>query len=248
MLKWGVSHLRRGAGLIEASPLRRVDPRTRLALSLCASVMVMLPLKRLLIFMVGYVIFLAWARLLKEAAWYAWRLRWLLVMLFVVDTIVVDVNLAVIVTLRLLLLTGVLSLFTGVTTPSELRLALEKLRVPYRYAFSLSLAFQSVTLLEEEWRAIREAQATRGALPSLIGGRRAFNLRALSAYARDLVALTAPAIVLTTRRAWATTEAACARGLEAPTRRPYRQLALTWRDWALIIVAAGVCVALFWRW
>ena len=54
-------------------------------------------------------------------------------------------------------------LFVGTTTPSELRLALEWLRVPYRYAFSVSLAFQSVGLLDDEWRAIYEAQRARGA-------------------------------------------------------------------------------------
>ena len=44
----------------------------------------------------------------------------------------------------------VFALFFATTTPAELRLALEWLSVPHRYAFSVSLAFQSVGLLDDE--------------------------------------------------------------------------------------------------
>ena len=80
-----------------------------------------------------------------------------------VDWLLVGLDLAVIVTLRLILLAGAFTIFFATTTPSELRLALEWFRVPYRFAFSLSLAFQSLGLLEDEWRAILEAQRARGA-------------------------------------------------------------------------------------
>jgi energy-coupling factor transporter transmembrane protein EcfT len=214
--------------LVKSSPLRHVDPRTKLVLSLGASLAVMLPLERLGLFMVLYLLLLSWARLLPWAARQVWRLKWLLVALFAVDWLFVGIDLAAIVTLRVILLAGVFTLFVGTTTPDEFRLALERLRVPYRYAFSVSLAFQSVDLLGQEWRAIHEAQQSRGALASGPG------LRRLGLWLRDWVALTVPAIVLTTRRAWAITEAACARGFDAPHRRPYRQLRMRWQDWALV--------------
>jgi energy-coupling factor transporter transmembrane protein EcfT len=218
--------------LVERSPLRSTDPRSKLALCLGASLAVMLPLERLLIFCGLYLLTLIWARLLPVAARQVWRLKWLLLALFVVDWIAVSLDLAVIVTLRVILLTGIFTLVVSTTTPDEFRLALERLRVPYRYAFSLSLAFQSINLLAQEWRAIYEAQRSRGALA---GGTRRFSFRL-----KDWVALTVPAIVLTTRRAWSITEAACARGFDSPHRRPYRQLAMGWLDWALVtgIVAA----------
>ena len=50
--------------LIEDLPLRRVDPRVKLAMGLCASLAVMLPLERLVIFLALYILFLGWARLL----------------------------------------------------------------------------------------------------------------------------------------------------------------------------------------
>ena len=144
--------------LVETSPLRPVDPRTKLALSLSASLAVMLPLTQLAVAILVYIAFMAWARVLKGAARQVWRLKWLLIGLFVIDWLLVSLELAVSITLRLSLLASAFSMFFATTTPAELRLALEWMHVPYRYAFSLSLAFQSLGLLDEEWRTIREAQ------------------------------------------------------------------------------------------
>ena len=243
MIKLGTSGRTRELALVETSPLRRADPRTKLALSLCASLAVMLPLERLAAFMVIYALLLLWARLLPAAARQVWRLKWVLIPLFLVDWLVVDLYLAAIVTLRLILLAGAFALFFATTTPGELRLALEWLRVPYRYAFSLALAFQSVGMLDDEWRAIREAQRSRGAW-----GLRWSGWRNVTAQIRDLVALSVPAIVLTTKRAWAMTEAAYARGFDAPHRRPYRRLAMGRLDWALLASAIAVSlIIVLWR-
>jgi len=232
----------RSLALVENSPLRRVDPRTKLALSLCASLAVMLSLEKLAVFMVLYFVLVLWARLLPEAARQVWRLKWVLLVLFVVDWIFVSLDLALIITLRLILLAGAFSLFFATTTPAELRLALEWMRVPHRYAFSISLAFQSVGLLDDEWRSIREAQQARGAWSQPTGW------RDLMATVRDLVSLAVPAVVMTTKRAWAMTEAAYARGFDSPRRRPYRKLAMGWLDGALLAGAVLVMVTLIlWR-
>jgi energy-coupling factor transport system permease protein len=228
--------------LVETSPLRRVDPRVKLALGLAVSLAVMLPVERLALFMAFYAALLLWARLLPAAARQVWRLKWVLVILFVIDWLVVGPDLAVAVTLRLILLASAFAFFFATTTPGEMRLALEWLRVPYRYAFSVSLAFQSVGLIDDEWRGIREAQQARGAWAPPSGW------RDLLARLRDLVALAVPAVVLTTKRAWAMTEAAYARGFDSPHRRPYRRLVMGWLDWALLAGTAGVIlVLLLWR-
>jgi energy-coupling factor transport system permease protein len=242
MIKLGASGRTRELALVELSPLRRADPRTKLALSLCVSVAVMLPLERLAAFMVIYTALLLWARLLPEAARQVWRLKWVLSLLFLGDWLLVGLDLAVIITLRLILLAGAFALFFATTTPGELRLALEWIRVPYRYAFSLSLAFQSLGLLDEEWRAIREAQRARGAWAPKSGWKNVMER------VRDMVALAVPAIVLTTQRAWAMTEAAYARGFDSPRRRPYRRLVMSHLDWALLAGTAAIIVALLlWR-
>ncbi len=242
MIRLGTAGRTRNLALVEHSPLRRVDPRTKLALSLCASLAVMLSLEKLAVFMGLYLLLLFWARLLPEAARQVWRLKWVLLVLFSVDWIFVSLDLAVIITLRLVLLAGAFSLFFGTTTPGELRLALEWLRLPHRYAFSISLAFQSVGLLDDEWRAIREAQRARGAWSQPTGW------QDLAARVRDLVALTVPAVVLTAKRAWAMTEAAYARGFDSPHRRPFRHLAMGWLDWLLLaITLAAAAILIIWR-
>ena len=215
--------------LVADSPLRLADPRAKLALSICISLAVMLPLERLVAFIILYVLALLWARLLPSAARQAWQLKWLLVIVLIVDWLVVGLDLAIVITLRIVLLSSLMVFLVGTTTSDEFRLALEALHIPYLYAFSLGLAFQSTNLLSDEWRSIQEAQMARGAWQIEKGG-----LRLLAFRLRDLVALTVPAIVLTTRRAWAMTEAAYARGLDAPHRRPYRQLKMRWQDWGLL--------------
>ena len=231
----------RRLALVENSPLRRFDPRAKLALSLCASLMVMLPLERLALFCLIYLLLLAWGRLLRPAAAQVWRMRWILLVLFAVDWWLVGLDLAAIITLRLILLAGVFALLFSTTTITEFRLALERMRLPYRYAFSLGLAFESLSLLDDERRAIREAQKVRGVLLELRGW------RALLRQSRDLVALTVPAVVLTTRRAWAITEAAYARGFDSPRRLSYHVLILQPRDWLLMLDAILLALIFIWR-
>jgi biotin transport system permease protein len=242
MIRLGTTGRTRGLALVEDSPLRRVDPRAKLALSLCASLAVMLSLEKLAVFMALYMLLLLWARLLPEAARQVWRLKWVLTVLFVVDWLFVSLDLAVIITLRLILLAGAFALFFATTTPAELRLALEWLRVPHRYAFSLSLAFQSIGMFDDEWRTIWEALRARGAWSQPTGW------RDVAARVRDLVALAVPAVVLTTKRAWAMTEAAYARGFDSPRRRPYRQLVMGRIDWLLLAGTVAVAaILILWR-
>ena len=228
--------------LVEASPLRRFDARAKLAVSLCASLAVMSPWSHLAVFIVVFAVFLAWARLLPHAARQVWRLKWVLLLLFVFDWLLIGLDLALTISLRLVVLACAFIAFLATTSPSELCLALEQMHVPYRYAFSISLAYQSLELLSQEWRAIREAQRARGIWSPAV------NWRQLVASVRDLVALAVPAIVLTAKRAWAITEAAYARGFDSPHRRPYRQPVMHGRDWLLVSGAAAVAAALLlWR-
>ena len=232
----------RQLALVEDSPLRHADPRTKLFLSLAVSLVVMTSIERLLIFIGVYVFFLLWARLLIPTAQHIWRLKWVLTLLFFFDWWIISLDHAILICLRLILLTGVFALFFSTTNTRELGLALEKLRVPYRYAFSLSLAFQSLGLLDDEWRAIREAQSSRGALPNFS------SFWKFVTNVGDLISLTVPAIVLTTKRAWAITEASYAPGFDSPHRVSYHSLAFTRLDFLLMIGTMILLILLFWRW
>ncbi|PIE79930.1 MAG: hypothetical protein CSA11_10245 [Chloroflexi bacterium] len=240
--KMTMSKQKKRAVLIPNSPLRQIDPRTKLFLSLLLSFTIMLPLSKLLFCLGLFGLLLWWAKLLPATLYQLWRLRFVLLFLFIVDWLLVDLTLAITICLRLILLASTFSLLVCTTTPMEMRLALEWLRLPYRYAFSLSLAFQSIDLLTDEWRGIQEAQVARGiTLPTWAGWRK------LPDQAEQLLALTVPAIILTTKRAWTMTEAAYARGFDAPQRTAYRQLTFTWRDGVLLLlILAVVAVLLVW--
>ncbi|MBE0671710.1 MAG: energy-coupling factor transporter transmembrane protein EcfT [Anaerolineales bacterium] len=228
--------------LVENSPLRSADPRTKLFLSLAISLVVMTSIERLLIFLGVYLLFLVWTRLLSPTVQHVWRLKWLLIFLFAFDWWLISLDHAVLICIRLILLTGVFALFFSTTNTRELGLALEKLHIPYRYAFSLSLAFQSLGLLDDEWRAIREAQSSRGALPD------SSSFWKLVTNVGDLISLTVPAIVLTTKRAWAITEASYARGFDSPHRVSYHTLEFSRLDFLLMAGTTLLLILLFWRW
>jgi energy-coupling factor transporter transmembrane protein EcfT len=227
--------------LMENSPLRRLDPRAKLALSLAASVVVMLTVDRLILFLLCFALLLAWAKLLPLTARQFWRMRWFLLILFLLDWWLIDLNLAILVSLRLILLAGTFSVLVATTTFEEFRVAIERLGIPYRIAFSMGLAFQCLNLLEEEWQAIREAQQARGIQLVRSG------LRETLQRVGDWVALTIPAVVLTTRRAWAVTESAHARGFDSPKRQAYRQLSMRPVDWLVILISFAFPWLLYWR-
>lgn len=227
--------------LVENSPIRSLDPRAKLWICLCASAAVMTPLDRLVLFAVFYVLFVSWARLLKPMLMQIWRLKWILIFLFIIDWLLVDKELAFIIVIRLSILAGVFSLFFSTTTTAELGLALEKIGIPYRYAYSIKLAFQSLGLLQEEWVAIREAQQSRGVYFKPDG------IRDLFRKVGELVALTVPAIVLATRRAWSLTEAAYARGFDSPRRIAYRTIEMKVQDWLFMAAFLIVDILLFVR-
>jgi len=226
--------------LAEGSFLRGADPRTKLALSLAASVAVMLPLAGLAAFSAGYCSLAAAAGLTRHALAQLRRLALLLAVLFAADWAVIGLPFAVLITLRLALLATAFSVFTATTTADELLRALERVGLPPRAAFTFAAAFRSLTLLEEEWRGILEAQRARGILPASGGWRR---------WREGLgsgVSLLVPAVVLATQRAWSLAEAASVRGLESPLRRPCQRLRLARLDYLLLAGAGSMLAGLFW--
>ena len=68
--------------------------------------------------MAGYLILFWWARLLPRAALQVWRIKWVLIILLLVDWWLVDLNLALVVTLRIILLASVFALLFSTTVRS----------------------------------------------------------------------------------------------------------------------------------
>ncbi|MBI9047375.1 MAG: energy-coupling factor transporter transmembrane protein EcfT [Anaerolineaceae bacterium] len=239
-MRLGQSGRMRKITIVEDSPLRILDPRTKLILCLFISLAVMTPLDRLVAFLCGYLVFITWSKLLSIMGQQIWKMKWILIILFFMDWLLVGLGLATLITLRLILMAGVFTLLFSTTTSSELGLALEELGLPYRWAFSINLAFQSVGLLNDEWQTILEAQKVRG---FSIRFKKLKDFNQIS----ELIALTVPAIVLSTRRAWSLTEAAYARGFDSPKRLSYRTLKLTHLDWLYMAAPVSIFFLIFWR-
>jgi energy-coupling factor transporter transmembrane protein EcfT len=225
------------------SPLRRVDARVKLALGLAASAAVMLPLAPLLVAVAAFALLIAVAGLRDAALTPLRRVAPLLALLFVLDWALIGGGFAVLVTARLVLLVTAFTVLVATTTPDELRLALERLGLPARLAFVLASAYRSLGHLEREWRAILEAQQARGITPLTRDAGASWRQRL-----GDAVALIVPAIVLATQRAWALTEAASMRGLEAPAPVRPERAPLTTGDRLLLGGATALLLALaLWR-
>jgi len=73
-----------------------------------------------------------------------------------------NVNLGMFMTLRLFTLISISLAFILAVKPEELIRALELLRFPYVLAFTLGLALRHITTMSDEYRAIKEAQISRG--------------------------------------------------------------------------------------
>jgi len=233
---------RRFVALVKDSPLCLVDPRAKLLLATMFTFSVMLPLKRLIFFWLFFMIFIAVVRLARAVLLQLRRVALILAILFLIDWIFVDLQFALLITLRLTLLVASFVIFFSTTRPEEFRLALEKLRVPYRYAFSLSLALFSITAMNEEWRAIREAQRSRGIWEENKGFNKMIELLA------GAVALGVPEVVLMVKRAWMLTESAHSRGFDSPRRYSYRALIMKPIDWTVVLIAMSATVFMFvWR-
>jgi energy-coupling factor transporter transmembrane protein EcfT len=227
--------------IVEGSFLRRADPRTKLALGLCASTAAMLPLAPLAVFFACYAVLVAAAGVAPRALARLRRMAPLFGALFAVDWLFIAPGFAVLITLRLTLLATAFTLVFATTSADEIRLTLERLGFSRRLAFALATAHTSVRLLQSEWLGIVEAQRARGLFPER--DRRRWRERLA-----EMVALVVPAVVLATQRAWSAHEAAALRGIEAPLprRRGARRLAAL--DHALLGAAAGLLIALFvWR-
>jgi biotin transport system permease protein len=201
--------------LSESSFLRRADARTKLLLSLVASAAVTLPLPQLGALAACFSALAFAAGIGTQALMQLRRMRLFLVVLFAVDWLFVGFDFAVLISLRLALLATAFTLLVATTAPDELRVALERLGVPRRLAFTFTTAFGSLAVFQQEWGEILEAQRARGIVPPRLQLRR---WRDWPDIVAQLTWLIVPAFVLATQRAWSITEAATLRGFESPQR------------------------------
>jgi len=157
------------------SPIHNMDPRMKffyVIIIFIAAVMFskIIPLAVLFLMQLPFV-FLAqvqkqWLRSLRGAAFLA-------AFIFIINIVttfftkgytlpIVDIENAVAMTLRFVVLVESFSVFFLTTSPDHLGLALEQSRVPYEFAFAFTTAVRFVPVLAEEAQTIMDAQKARG--------------------------------------------------------------------------------------
>ena len=163
----GAGEARRATRIGAKGTLRTVDARVKIGLLVAYSVALFctenllgLGVAAALLAAVASVGDVPVARLLREGAF-----AYLLVGFLLVYNVAASGWLAgIAVALRLLLLVWASLLLTALSTPAELSEALRCLGLPVRdFTMSLSIALRFMPLLSEELRAVRAAQASRGA-------------------------------------------------------------------------------------
>ncbi len=145
-----------------------------------------------------------------------------------------DVENAVAMTLRFVVLVESFSVFFLTTSPDHLGLALEQSRVPYEFAFAFTTAVRFVPVLAEEAQTIMDAQKARG-LELEKGG--------ILKRIRNYVPVLIPLIVSAIRRSLELAEAMESRAWGATKKRTnLYALRLHRGDFALLAITIGVLV------
>ena len=235
------------------SPIHNLDPRMKFAYVCVVFVVAilfgeLLPLIALFLMPIPFVLLAGvskeWLRSLRGAAFLA-------AFIFLVNIATkffsqgylltaADVEFAVAMTLRFVVLVESFSVFFLTTSPDHLGLALEQTHVPYEFAFAFTTAVRFVPVLAEEAQTIMDAQKARG-LELEKGG---FLKRI-----RNYIPVLIPLIVSAIRRSLELAEAMESRAWGATKKRTnLYALKLHRGDFALLAITIGVlAVAIYVR-
>ncbi len=230
-----------------SSPIHNLDPRVKFAYVISIFVVAILfyqiiPLLILFLLQIPFVLLARvqrqWLRSLRGAAFLA-------AVIFVVNVgtdyftsgyrlTAPNIEGAVGLTLRFVVLVESFSVFFLTTSPDHLGLALEESHVPYEFAFAFTTAVRFVPVLAEEAQTIMDAQKARG-LELEKGG----FLKKIRNYVPVLI----PLIVSAIRRSLELAEAMESRAWGATKKRTnLYALKLHKGDYALIAITVGIIV------
>ena len=217
----------------------RLDPRTRLALGLMAiaAVFVAREPETLLVESIILLAALPLLRMAREWA-YSFRYFWpMLGLVFVIAFFSFNLQVGLLLVIRLFNLLSVSFVFFRTVSPEEIGATLNKIGVPYAFAFILTTAMRYVPLIRLKIRHIIDAQSSRGIdlRPRL---RNVGNFMAL------LMPLLAQSFLLSDELALAMES----RGFGRKGRSTRRQYDLTFWDYFLLVGALLVLILFaFWE-
>jgi energy-coupling factor transport system permease protein len=160
----------------------------------------------------------------------------LILIIFILNALLLQAayptTLAIMVVLRLLILTTVFGLFFQTVSPDDFAQMFIKLKLSYSLAWAISTAYRFVPTLAYETKIIIDAQKARGL--DIDRGR-------LLKRVRKMLPLLIPIFASAFRRSWQLAEAIESRGWNATKKRTYfYSLKLQWYDYLLMLASLGV--------
>ncbi|MHA1582998.1 MAG: energy-coupling factor transporter transmembrane component T family protein [Candidatus Baldrarchaeia archaeon] len=209
--------------------IHKLDPRTKMFMTIVfmTAALLFTTIIPLLITFIATLIPILLAKSVKEWLNSLKGTTILLIFILVINSFIRDLNFALAMILRLIVLITAFSVFFLTTHPDDLAQALIQMKVPFDFAFALSMATRYVPTLAREAQTIMDAQMSRG-LELQKGG--------LTQKIRNLIPLIIPLIVNSVRRALSIAESLESRAFGAIKKRTYLyQLKLKKNDFIFII-------------
>jgi len=214
--------------------IHNLDPRTKLYFAIIVTIISLLftdiiPLAILFLslvplFIAGKIV-TQWLNTLKG-------LVFLAIFIIIIDTLFIDFSLGIAMSVRLFTLISAFSLFFLTVHPDDFSQGLIQMKIPFSFAFALSLAIRFVPTLGQEAQNVREAQMVRGL--ELQKGN-------IIKKIKNFIPIIIPLIVLSIQRALVVAESLESRAFGAVKKRTYLYpLKLKISDYFIILLLTGL--------
>ncbi|NVM30450.1 MAG: energy-coupling factor transporter transmembrane protein EcfT [Candidatus Helarchaeota archaeon] len=216
--------------------IHNLDPRTKLYFAIIITIISLLfnEIIPLLILFLSLIPFFIMGKIVTQWLTTLRGLIFLAIFIIVIDTLFISFNLGVAMSIRLLGLISAFSLFFLTVHPDDLSQGLIQMRVPFSFAFALSLAIRFVPTLGLEAQNVREAQMVRGL--ELQKGN-------IIKKVKNFIPIIIPLIILSIQRAMVVAESLESRGFGAVKKRTYLYpLKMKIKDYLLIILFTALLV------
>ncbi|MFX0068879.1 MAG: energy-coupling factor transporter transmembrane component T family protein [Promethearchaeota archaeon] len=220
------------------TPVHNLDPRAKLYLAIIASALSLIfaelvPLVILLLALIPIIILAGsireWARSMRGLVIF-------IVFIAVINTIFTTVTFAVAMVTRLVALMTAFSIFFLTVHPDDLAQALIQMRIPFSFAFAMSMAIRYVPTIAQEAQTIREAQMSRG-----LELERGNIIKRI----RNFIPIIVPLIIGSIRRALSVAESLESRAFGSTKNRTYlHPLKMGGKDYAVIVILTLILVGL----
>lgn len=218
--------------------IHNLDPRTKLYFATIITIISLLftdiiPLLFLFLILIPFFItgkiIIRWLNTLRG-------LLYLCIFIIIIDTLFITFNLGIAMSIRLFTLISAFSLFFLTVHPDDFSQGLIQMRVPFSFAFALSLAIRFVPTLAQEAQNVREAQMVRG-----LELQKGHILKRI----RNFIPIIIPLIILSIQRALIVAENLESRAFGAVKKRTYLYpLKMKIQDYLLIFLFTGLFIVI----